>query len=79
MKCGLERFSKRRYHFLDSVGFIGPEDAIVFASATAHEARTGVILDGVDARMVSSAFIMLLEKPIRSESFQASLPALLSV
>ena len=28
--------------------------------------------------MVSSALIMLLEKPIRSESFQASLPALLS-
>ena len=31
------------------MGFLGPEDAIVFASATAHEARIGVILDGVDA------------------------------
>lgn len=40
MKCGLERFSKRRHHLLDSVGFLGPEDAIVFASAT--EARSEV-------------------------------------
>ena len=29
--------------------FLGPEDAIVFASTTAHEARIGIILDGVDA------------------------------
>ena len=49
VKCGLECFGKRRHHLLDSVGFLGPEDAIVFASATAHEARIGVILDGVDA------------------------------
>ena len=31
------------------MGFLGPEDAIVFASTTAHEARIGIILDGVDA------------------------------
>ena len=28
MKCGLERFSKRRHHFLDSIGFLGPEDVL---------------------------------------------------
>ena len=36
MKCGLECFSKGRHHLLDCMGFFGPEDAIVFASSTAH-------------------------------------------